>query len=109
MVIHLSPKAKEQILKLLKAESGHEAFGLRIGVASGGCSGYKYSMKLVHAPEPSDIEMESEGLKVYVDPSSAPLLDGLELDYVSGLMESGFVFNNPNAKKSCGCGSSFGV
>ena len=109
MVIRLSQKAKEQILKLLRLEGTHGTAGLRIGVSSGGCSGYKYSMALVQEPGPNDIEMESEGVRVYVDPSSVPLLEGLELDYISGLMESGFVFHNPNAKKSCGCGSSFGI
>jgi len=89
---------------------GKERFaGIRIGVDAGGCSGYKYSMNLVHVPDSNDLELESDGVKVFVDPTSAPLLDGLRLDYVSGLIESGFVFNNPNAKKSCGCGSSFGV
>jgi iron-sulfur cluster assembly protein len=109
MAIRLLPKAKEQILRLLETESRHGASGLRIGVAPGGCSGYKYSMELIQNPRPNDCEIESEGIRVYVDPSSTPLIEGLELDYASGLMESGFVFHNPNAKKSCGCGSSFEV
>lgn len=109
MNIQLSPKAKEQVASLLQPEGKEQFAGIRIGVDAGGCSGYKYSMNLVHVPDSNDLELESDGVRVFVDPTSAPLLNGLELDYVSSLIESGFVFNNPNAKKSCGCGSSFGI
>lgn len=109
MNIQISQEAKKQVVSLLQPEGKERFAGIRIGVDAGGCSGYKYSMNLVHVPDSNDLELENDGVKVFVDPTSAPLLDGLRLDYVSGLIESGFVFNNPNAKKSCGCGSSFGV
>lgn len=109
MNIRLSQKAIDQVSSLIQSAGKERFAGVRIRVESGGCSGYKYHMALANAPEPNDIALEGSGFMVYVDPSSAPLLNGLELDYVSGLVESGFVFNNPNAKKTCGCGSSFGA
>ena len=83
--------------------------GLRLGVQGGGCSGMSYLFRLDTAPKPKDRVLEFDDVRVYVDPKSYPFLDGLTLDYTESLMESAFVWHNPNAKRSCSCGKSFGV
>ncbi len=81
--------------------------GLRIMVASGGCAGLRYGMALEPAVEPDDARLEFDGLTVVVDPESRALLDGVTVDFVSDLEGAGFVFDNPNASRTCGCGKSF--
>ncbi|WP_287603104.1 iron-sulfur cluster assembly accessory protein [Thiothrix sp.] len=78
--------------------------GLRIGVSGGGCSGLQYSMNLVETKADGDLEVPFPALTVFVDPESAPKLEGLTVDFIDG---SGFKFENPNATNSCGCGKSF--
>ena len=82
--------------------------GLRIMVESGGCAGLKYKMGLVAANEDSDVTVEQRGVKVFIDPSSIPYLEGTTVDFVIGMEGSGFVFENSQAKSSCSCGKSFG-
>ena len=82
--------------------------GLRIMVEAGGCAGYKYLMGLVDEAQPGDILVERHGVKVFVDPASAPLLSGTTVDFVVSVEGSGFAFNNPNASSNCSCGKSFG-
>jgi iron-sulfur cluster assembly accessory protein len=81
--------------------------GLRIMVESGGCAGFQYKMGLVAEAAPDDAVIEQGGVKVFVDMSSNSLLAGTTIDYVIALEGSGFTFDNPNAKSSCGCGKSF--
>jgi iron-sulfur cluster assembly protein len=81
--------------------------GIRVGVSDGGCSGYQYTLDVIAAPQPNDLVFQQGKVKVYVDPESAPLLSGVVVDYLDGLMESGFKFTNPNATETCGCGTSF--
>ncbi|MFZ9740093.1 MAG: HesB/IscA family protein [Prochlorotrichaceae cyanobacterium] len=81
--------------------------GIRLAVKDGGCNGYEYDIKISDSPNPDDEVMLSGNLQVFVDPKSAPLLDGIVVDYVDGLLESGFKFINPNATDTCGCGKSF--
>jgi iron-sulfur cluster assembly protein len=81
--------------------------GLRIMVETGGCAGFKYSMALVSDINPADALIESGGVKVFVDTDSLPHLDGTTVDFVVALEGSGFSFENPQAKSSCGCGKSF--
>ncbi len=81
--------------------------GIRLAVKDGGCNGYEYDIKVANAPNPNDEVVETGNLKVFVDPQSAPLLEGIVVDYVDGLLESGFKFTNPNATDTCGCGKSF--
>jgi iron-sulfur cluster assembly protein len=83
--------------------------GLRLGVQGGGCSGMSYVFRLDPSPKPTDRVLEFDQIRVYVDPKSYPFLDGLTLDFTESLMESAFVWNNPNAKHSCSCGKSFAV
>ncbi|MGP8123240.1 MAG: iron-sulfur cluster assembly accessory protein [Xanthobacteraceae bacterium] len=82
--------------------------GLRIMVEAGGCAGLKYNLGLVNEAEPDDTVIERSGVKVFVDVKSQPYLEGTTVDFVVALEGSGFTFENPNAKASCGCGKSFG-
>lgn len=81
--------------------------GLRIVVEAGGCMGYKYLIGLDSAPRPDDAVMESGGIKLFVDPASEPVTDGMRVGFVESLEGSGFIFDNPNAAAKCGCGKSF--
>lgn len=110
MAIEISDKAAGELKKLIEGEKlPVDTAGLRVGVKGGGCSGYSYSMSLAEAPQESDKVFESLGVRVFVDPKSYLFLVGTRLDYQDGLTGRGFIFNNPNAQKTCGCGSSFGV
>ena len=82
--------------------------GLRITVDAGGCAGYKYMMGLVGEGDPDDAVIESEGIRLFIDPKSHDLLAGTTIDFVVALEGSGFTFDNPNATRNCSCGKSFG-
>jgi iron-sulfur cluster assembly protein len=105
-MIQVTPKAVERIRQVF-AKQGVEAGGLRLGVQGGGCSGLSYLIRFEPNNRPTDQVFEFDGVKVFVDPKSMLYLDGITLDYRESLMQSGFVFDNPNAQKSCGCGTSF--
>jgi iron-sulfur cluster assembly protein len=102
----ITEKAAEKAKKILE-ERGIEKGALRVFVVGGGCSGYQYGMAIARNREEDDIVVETAGVTVLVDPESAPLLKGAEVDYVDDLMKSGFTIFNPNAVRSCACGSSF--
>ena len=103
----LTDRAAKKIREILAAES-REGQGLRLKVVGGGCSGLQYKFDF-DAERAGDRVFEKEGAKVLVDMKSLLYVNGTELDYKEGLMESGFVFQNPNVKRSCGCGTSFTV
>ena len=103
--IQVTPKAIQKI-KTTFAKEGVTG-GLRLGVLGGGCSGLSYQFKFDTRQRPTDKVFDYDGVKIYVDPKSLLYLNGMVLDYQESLMQSGFVFDNPNAKKSCGCGTSF--
>ncbi len=105
--ITLTPKAAEQIQKIRSDNSIPESHGLRVGVKGGGCSGLTYVLGFDADLKPKDIVFEMHGVKIYVDPKSLFYLSGTVLDYQDGLNGKGFVFNNPQAQRTCGCGSSF--
>jgi iron-sulfur cluster assembly protein len=108
-MIQLTGDAAKQIQKMLTKRALGEQ-GLRVGVKAGGCSGFEYVFAWEQSPKPTDVVFEGpEGAKVFVDPKSLRLLDGTVLDYDTSLLSKGFVFNNPNAKSTCGCGISFSV
>ena len=104
-VIQVTPKAVERIRKTFEKEG--VTGGLRLGVLGGGCSGLSYQFKFDAKERPNDKVLDYDGVKIFVDPKSLLYLEGMTLDYQESLMQSGFVFENPNAKKSCGCGTSF--
>ena len=107
-VIHLTERAAEQIRKQLEKEGvSAETGGLRVGVQGGGCSGLSYAMRLDTRARDRDKIFEEYGARVFVDPKSLLYLGGTTLDYEDTLMRQGFVFQNPNAERNCGCGSSF--
>jgi iron-sulfur cluster assembly protein len=105
-IVTITDKAAEKAKAILK-DRGAETAALRVFVVGGGCSGYQYGMAVSHEREEGDIVIEHAGVTVLVDPESAPLMRGAEIDYVDDLMKSGFTIFNPNAVKGCACGSSF--
>jgi iron-sulfur cluster assembly protein len=107
--IALTPKAVEQVRRLKQEGSIPDTHGLRLGVKGGGCSGLSYVLTFDASPRTGDTVMETDGLTVFIDPKSLFYLSGTVLDFSDGLNGKGFVFNNPQATKTCGCGSSFGV
>ena len=106
LVISLTDRASEKVRSFLQ-EKGTEGGALRVFVAGGGCAGYQYGMALAEEAEEQDFIIERGGVRLLVDPESAPLLSGAEIDYVEDIMRSGFSIFNPNAVQSCACGSSF--
>jgi iron-sulfur cluster assembly accessory protein len=106
MPVVLTDKAVEMVKHALK-EEGLENHGLRVAVQGGGCSGLQYALDYADAARPGDHVYDQGGLKIFIDMASAQFLNGTTIDYVSGLQGNGFKFNNPNARRTCGCGSSF--
>lgn len=107
-MIKVSEEAKNQALELMQKEGKVGAF-IRVGVKGGGCSGLMYDMKFDTEIKEEDKVFEDNGLKVVVDKKSFLYLVGTELDYSGGLNGKGFVFKNPNADRTCGCGESFSI
>lgn len=108
-MLQISDNAGKLIRKMVN-KNGLSEGGLRIGIKAGGCSGLSYTFAWEAGPRDGDHVFEGpEGSKVFVDPKSFRFLDGTTLDYDTSLVSKGFIFNNPNAKSSCGCGTSFSV
>lgn len=105
-MVQLTPVAVGKVKEILDTQDPKPA-GLRIAVVGGGCSGFSYSMAFENSPSRLDKVYTYDGLKVFIDQASLLYLDGAEVDYVETLEGSGFKFNNPNVKSTCGCGSSF--
>jgi len=106
-MITVTPKAVQKIRDAF-AKQGVTGGGLRLGVLGGGCSGLSYQFKYEPKPRATDKVLTFENdVDVYIDPKSMVYLDGMTLDWKDSLLQSGFAFENPHAKKSCGCGSSF--
>ncbi len=105
----LTAKAAAEVRKIMEQNSIPETYGLRVGVKGGGCSGLSYTLGFDADKREGDKEIEMDGIKIFIDGKSLFYLMGTEIDFTDGLTGRGFVFNNPQATKSCGCGSSFGV
>ena len=105
-MIALTDNAASKVAELIAAE-GDENLALRVAVRPGGCSGFSYEMFFDTDVAADDVTSEAGGVRVVVDPSSAQMLTGATLDYKDGLSEAGFSIDNPNAQRTCGCGSSF--
>ncbi|MDP9262616.1 MAG: iron-sulfur cluster insertion protein ErpA [Actinomycetota bacterium] len=105
--VYLTPSAAEKIRSLMAEET--DVSVLRVAIEGGGCSGFQYGLGFDHGAQEGDLQFESEGVKVVVDPFSAPYLRGARVDYLETIQESGFKIDNPNAVSSCGCGHSFQV
>jgi len=108
-MIKVSDRAKERVRELLSEEGRPEHSFVRVGVEGGGCSGLMYNLVFDHEKKEDDQEFEDNGVKVVVDKKSFLYLIGTELDFTGGLNGKGFVFINPNANRTCGCGESFSI
>jgi len=106
--LNVTESAAAEIKKFIAGEEGlPETAGLRVRVVPGGCSGFQYSLNVEEQSRDGDFILDEKGVRMFVDMFSAQYLNGVEIDYVTGVMGSGFTFKNPNATGSCGCGSSF--
>lgn len=108
-VVVVTDKAAKEVHRIVEEQQLPGDTGLRLGVQGGGCSGFSYKLAFETVKAPLDWEGNSNGIRIYIDPKSFLYLAGIELDFQDSLMGRGFVFNNPNAKKTCGCGESFTV
>ncbi len=108
--IHVTDKAAKMVRRFAEKDGHPDDFALRVGVKGGGCSGLLYVLSVVkYEPTPTDRVVDDNGIKIFIDKKSYVFLAGTELDFSDGLNGKGFVFQNPNAKKACGCGNSFSV
>ena len=105
-ILTLTESAAE-MAKVAMEREGLRDVGLRVAVVGGGCSGFQYSLSFDKTSQPDDAVIEQNGVRLFVDSTSAQDLRGMTIDYVSGLHGAGFKFINPNATRTCGCGSSF--
>lgn len=108
MTLDVTDSAVTEIQKFMAGEEGlPQTAGLRVRVVPGGCSGFQYSLNIEEESRQGDFVLDQGGVKLFVDMFSAQYLNGVRIDYVTGVMGSGFTFTNPNATGSCGCGTSF--
>jgi iron-sulfur cluster assembly protein len=105
-IVTLTDAAAAKIKAMMQKE-GKTGYALRFGVATGGCAGLSYEMKFQKSPYENDIAFEQNGVNIIVNQESVEFVKGIEIDYVDTLRESGFKYKNPQAKSSCGCGTSF--
>lgn len=105
-MLTLTEAATRKIQEVLSGQA-EPVYGLRVSIQASGCCGHQYAMSLASGAEAGDWIGEFAGIKVLVDPESAPLLEGVQIDYVETLQASGFSITNPNASRGCGCGRSF--
>ena len=108
MTLEVTDSAITEIKKFMASDEGlPETAGLRVRVVPGGCSGFQYSLNIEEDSRQGDFILNQNGVKLFVDMFSGQYLNGVKIDYVTGVMGSGFTFTNPNATGSCGCGTSF--
>jgi iron-sulfur cluster assembly protein len=108
-MIHVTEKAATKIREMLAKQGLPESGGLRLGVQGGGCSGLSYALRVETEARSRDKVIEEHGARVFVDPRSYAYLEDTTLDYEETLMRQGFIFQNPRAARTCGCGTSFTV
>jgi iron-sulfur cluster assembly accessory protein len=108
-MITVTQTAVSEVRKFIEEQGAADNAGLRVAVLPGGCSGFQYGLNIEDDAEADDEVLDVNGLRVFVDQFSLQYLDGVEIDYVTTMMGSGFTFKNPNANGGCGCGSSFTV
>lgn len=106
-MITVTSTAVTEVQKFMDEQGATDTAGLRVAVLPGGCSGFQYGLNIEDEPQEDDEILETNGIRVFVDPFSAQYLADVEIDYVTNMMGSGFSFKNPNASGGCGCGSSF--
>lgn len=108
-MISVTERAAQEIRSIMQEQKLTEGYGVRVGVVGGGCSGLNYTMNFQQEAKSGEKVFESNGVKIFVDLKSYLYLQGTSLDFSDGLNNRGFVFTNPNAQRTCGCGSSFSV
>mgnify|MGYP001174316355 CR=1 FL=1 len=107
MGIAVTERAANEVKRVLNEQGLQEDTYLRLGVKGGGCSGLSYTIAFTESPSEDDHVLEEHGIRVLVDPKSIQFMDGIEFGFEESIVHRGFVFNNPQAERSCGCGSSF--
>ncbi|MCX7606234.1 MAG: iron-sulfur cluster assembly accessory protein [Bacteroidia bacterium] len=107
MQLRLTFSAAQELRRLLSQKP--ECIGVRLAVEAGGCAGLTYRFELVETPSPGEQRIEVEGIPFFLQESHKMFLDGVEIDYPTGLAARGFVFSNPQARTTCGCGTSFAI
>jgi iron-sulfur cluster assembly protein len=107
MALKLTENAAKELRRMIAEKKKPETTVVRLGVAGGGCSGFEYKMEFTETVDQQDVVSESHGLKLAVDPRSLRFVDGTEIDFHDDLLKRAFVFHNPLAVKTCGCGTSF--
>ncbi len=108
MTVYLTEKASFRLRTFIRTNEGANP-GVRVAAIDGGCSGYEYALDIVNEPSADDLVFEQDKIKIYIDPQSVPLLNGIVIDFVESLTQAGFTFENPNATDTCGCGKSFSI
>ena len=108
-MVTVTPTAVSEVRRYMEENGASGDAGLRVGVLPGGCSGFQYGLNIEDEAAEDDLVIDSNGLRLFVDPFSMQYLGGVEIDYVTTFQGSGFTFNNPNSSGGCGCGSSFTV
>jgi iron-sulfur cluster assembly protein len=111
MTVTLTEKAAFRLRSFLRGSAPDAPVekGIRLAVVDGGCSGYEYALDIVDRATENDLVFEQDKVRIYIDSESAPMLDGVVVDFIESLTQSGFKFTNPNATDSCGCGKSFSM
>ncbi len=109
MTIIVTSTAAGEVQRFMDEQGANGEAGLRVAVLPGGCSGFQYGLNIEDEAQDDDEILESNGVRLFVDPFSGQYLDGVEIDYVTTMMGAGFTFKNPNSTGGCGCGSSFTV
>lgn len=108
-LVQLTEKAAGEVKRILEEKKMSASTGLRLSLKGGGCSGMTYVLDFAEEGAPTDTELESLGVRLLVDETAVPFLQGLQIDFIDDLLNRGFKFENPNAAHSCGCGTSFSV
>src|SRR3989344_754078 len=106
-IVILTEKAAAKVKHMIEKEN-KDGYGLRLGITMGGCSGYMYEIELQKEAKSGDLVIEDKGVKVFINPESVSFMKGSTVDYIDALVNAGFKINNPNVKRSCGCGHSVG-
>lgn len=111
MTVYLTEKAAFRLRGFIRSGTTEDTStrGVRLAAINGGCNGFEYDLDIVNSPEADDLVYEQDRVKIYLDCKSAPLIDGVIVDFVDSLIQSGFTFENPNATDGCSCGKSFSV
>ena len=107
IIVTLTEKAAKKVKQFLEKENKKD-HGLRVGISHGGCSGYMYEIGFEKAPKENDTVIEDKGVKIFINPESISFTKGSKVDYLESLQNSGFKIDNPNVKRTCGCGHSVG-